>query len=160
MFSIRDLENRTAFSRRTIRYYVERGLIDHPHGKGRGAYYTQEHLERLLMIKDMTGRGMTYAAVKYSLDKLSDSGFEAAAVEEPAVLTYSRSAGFHVHPGEQNEEAKSAGLWKRYPVSDGLELHIRPGNLTPEEIIEAENRLREILERHRIPKQRELFTGA
>ena len=159
MFSIQDLEKRTDLSRRSIRYYVERGLIDHPHGKGRGAYYTQEHLERLLMIKDMTDRGMTFAAVKYSLEKLSDSISDGTPGEESSVGVYSPSVGFHVRHTEQDEEGSGAGLWTRYHVSEGLELHIRPGNLTPEELHEAEDKLKEILERHRIPRQRDLFTG-
>lgn len=50
-FSIEDLVRLTGLTRRTIRFYVQKGLLKGPEGEKRGAYYTTEHLEELLRIK-------------------------------------------------------------------------------------------------------------
>ena len=49
--SIQDLSDQAEVSRRAIRYYIQRGLLASPQGRGRGSRYTQEHLETLLWLK-------------------------------------------------------------------------------------------------------------
>jgi hypothetical protein len=41
---------------RTVRYYVQVGLVDKPVGETRAARYGQLHLEQLLLIKKWTNR--------------------------------------------------------------------------------------------------------
>ena len=53
-FSLEELSELTGISRRTIRFYIQKGLMNGPEGEKRGAYYTTEHLEDLLRIKRMT----------------------------------------------------------------------------------------------------------
>ena len=55
-FSLEELSELTGISRRTIRFYIQKGLMNGPEGEKRGAYYTTEHLEDLLRIKRMTGK--------------------------------------------------------------------------------------------------------
>ena len=49
-FSLEELSELTGISRRTIRFYIQKGLMNGPEGEKRGAYYTTEHLEDLLRI--------------------------------------------------------------------------------------------------------------
>jgi len=49
--SIGELSDATGVTRRTIRFYVQRGLLPPPLGGGRGSYYTEAHLLRLLAVK-------------------------------------------------------------------------------------------------------------
>lgn len=53
-FSLEELSELTGISRRTIRFYIQRGLMSGPEGEKRGAFYTTEHLEDLLRIKRAT----------------------------------------------------------------------------------------------------------
>lgn len=53
-FSLEELSELTGISRRTIRFYIQRGLMNGSEGEKRGAYYTTGHLEDLLRIKRMT----------------------------------------------------------------------------------------------------------
>ena len=46
-FSIEDLSVKTGLSKRNIRYYIQKGLVNSPVGKGKAAYYTGNHLEQL-----------------------------------------------------------------------------------------------------------------
>ena len=40
-------------SRRTVRYYIQRGLLAAPTGVGRGRHYTQGHLDTLIRIREL-----------------------------------------------------------------------------------------------------------
>lgn len=56
------LENLSDFADvpvRTIRYYIQRGLVSRPEGEKKGAYYTRIHLEQLLQIRKWVGAGMS-----------------------------------------------------------------------------------------------------
>ena len=45
--------------RRTVRYYIQSGLIDRPQGVGKGAYYTQRHVEQLLLVRKWQLAGLS-----------------------------------------------------------------------------------------------------
>ncbi|MDR1039221.1 MAG: helix-turn-helix domain-containing protein [Deltaproteobacteria bacterium] len=66
-FSLEDLAHLTSYSKRTIRYYVQLGLVDRPIGEGRGAHYTTDHLRELLDIRKLTENGLSLEAVKHHL---------------------------------------------------------------------------------------------
>ena len=55
-FKLEELSEITGLSRRTIRFYIQKKLLQAPLGEKRGSYYTTEHLERLLHIKSLTDR--------------------------------------------------------------------------------------------------------
>jgi len=50
-FSLDEIAALTELPRRTVRYYIQSGLIDRPQGVGKGAYYTQHHVEQLLLVR-------------------------------------------------------------------------------------------------------------
>jgi DNA-binding transcriptional MerR regulator len=50
-FSLNDLAEATGFEARTIRSYIERGLLPAAEARGRGASYCAEHLSRLRAIQ-------------------------------------------------------------------------------------------------------------
>jgi len=52
-YSIEELAEMTGFDRRTIRSFIEQGLMRGPDKMGRYAQYSQDHLVRLLAIKNM-----------------------------------------------------------------------------------------------------------
>ena len=54
----------TGLAKRTIRFYIQNGLIAHPEGERRGAYYLDGHLEALLRIKRLTAEGFSLERVK------------------------------------------------------------------------------------------------
>ena len=97
---------------RTLRYYVQAGLVDRPEGETRAARYGARHLEQLLLIKKWTAAGLSLERVRELLQGKS-----------PAVPDKPRKAG-------------SLEVCSHLCVADGLELVIEPGRagLSPEQV--------------------------
>lgn len=62
-FTIDALSSLTGYSRRTIRYYIQIGLLEAPAGRGRGGFYNDSHMAKLKQIKALSERGMSLAAI-------------------------------------------------------------------------------------------------
>lgn len=100
-------------SKRTVRYYIQQGLIPGPEGKNRGARYHQQHVERLLELKKWQAAGL-------SLERIAELLNTDAASEVPLKPT---------QPG-------SVEIWSHLIIADGVQLMIEPGRskLTSEQI--------------------------
>lgn len=61
---IEELAGLGGVTRRTVRYYVQEGLLPAPRGAGRGSHYGPEHLERLLAVKGMQERGVSLDEIR------------------------------------------------------------------------------------------------
>lgn len=64
VFKIEDLVRITGLTRRTIRFYIQEGLLNGPEGKRRSAHYLASHLEDLLRIRRLASEGMSLNAIK------------------------------------------------------------------------------------------------
>lgn len=53
---------------RTVRYYIQIGLLDKPIGQTRGAHYTSLHLEKLLRIKQLSEAGISLERIREILN--------------------------------------------------------------------------------------------
>lgn len=97
---------------RTLRYYVQNGLVDRPEGETRAARYGTRHLEQALQIKKWTTAGLSLERIKALLHG-----------EEPAIPPRPKSPG-------------SIEVCSHLHVADGLEVVIEPGRagLTPEQV--------------------------
>ncbi len=62
-----ELAERADVPRRTIRYYISRGLVSGPLRSGRDAVYGKEHLERLEKIKQLQSEGLTLREIVHVL---------------------------------------------------------------------------------------------
>ncbi len=101
-------------SRRTLRYYVQQGLVEPPEGIGRGAFYTQRHLEQLLEIRKWQEAGL-------SLERIRELLYPVDGAEGPLPPPRPRRPG-------------SVEVWSHVMIDDGIELTIEPGRagLSPE----------------------------
>jgi DNA-binding transcriptional MerR regulator len=62
---------------RTVRYYVQQGLLASPDTRGRGARYDQGHLERIQLIKRLQAKHLPLAEIRNQLSELSDTAVSA-----------------------------------------------------------------------------------
>ena len=58
-YTLFELEDATGVPARTVRYYIQRELVDRPEGEKRGAYYTATHVEQLLRIRRWSEEGLS-----------------------------------------------------------------------------------------------------
>lgn len=62
-YSIDDLCRLTGLTRRTVRFYIQSGVLDKPHGEKRGAWYDEAHLARLVAIRKWSASGLSLEAI-------------------------------------------------------------------------------------------------
>ncbi len=72
-YLIGDLAEKAGITVRTIRYYFELGLLPEPDRPGKFAYYTDEHLERLEVIRKLKDLRLPLWEIEQVLKK-PDSG--------------------------------------------------------------------------------------
>ena len=58
-------------SKRTVRYYMQLGLVDRPEGETRAARYGQRHLEQLLRIRQLSDAGVSLDRIREVLEGAS-----------------------------------------------------------------------------------------
>jgi DNA-binding transcriptional MerR regulator len=63
-YSIDELAALAELPRRTVRYYIQQGLVDRPIGEKRAAYYTAVHLEQLLTIRKWQHAGLSLDRIR------------------------------------------------------------------------------------------------
>jgi len=56
-YTLDQLTTLAGVPRRTVRYYIQLGLVDRPVGETRAAYYTWQHLKQLLEVRGYTEQG-------------------------------------------------------------------------------------------------------
>ncbi len=68
IYTIDMLAEESGLNRRTVRYYIHRGLLPPPCGKKRGSYYTDVHLNRLLIINKLADQGVPLVKIAATLE--------------------------------------------------------------------------------------------
>jgi len=68
-YTIDDLSELTGHSRRTIRYYIQEGLVDSPAGRGKGGFYFEKHLSQLRLIKNLQEKGMSLSSISKYMEQ-------------------------------------------------------------------------------------------
>jgi DNA-binding transcriptional MerR regulator len=114
VYNVDTLAKKAGVTRRTIHYYVQRGLLPRPHGGGRGFYYTEAHLQRLKLIQKWREQGVPLENMKEFL-----SGASSRPIPSPAQPTFS--------------ERSPITHWTRLTVDSGIELSFKSGCLTQED---------------------------
>jgi DNA-binding transcriptional MerR regulator len=97
--------------KRTVRYYVQLGLVDRPIGETRAAHYTSHHLEQLLQTRKWSEAGVSLERIRELLDGAP-----------PPVPPRPRASG-------------TVEVWSHLIVADGIEITLEPSRagLTPEQ---------------------------
>ena len=103
-FGIDELADLGGVSRRTVRYYVQEGLLPAPLGVGRGRHYDQAHVDRLLRVKALQESGRSLDEIRALLQSPARRTAAVAAIPSPPPIP--RSA------------------WRRLELAPGVELHV------------------------------------
>jgi len=128
-YTAAELARLSGVSERTVRYYVEEGLLPRPAGRGRGANFLEDHLTRLRLIRAMQDAGNDLETIGVYLEELEAEvrergrGFEEAlsiwTARREADLARSLIGRFHPVPVN------------RMRVAEGVEILIDGSVRTP-----------------------------
>ena len=112
-FTLEEIAALAELPRRTVRYYIQSGLVDRPQGIGKGAYYTEHHVEQLLLIRKWQLAGL-------SLERIGE------------VLKHQSGAPLPPTP----RRAGTVEVWSHLVVADGVEVTLEPSRagLPPEKV--------------------------
>lgn len=61
--SLQQLSEQTGVTERSIRFYIQKGLLPRPLGGTRAAHYTEAHLADLLRIREWQAAGLSLEAI-------------------------------------------------------------------------------------------------
>ena len=111
-FTLDELCTLTDLTKRTVRYYMQLGLVDRPIGETRAALYVSHHLDQLLQVKKLTESGVSLERIR-----------EVMAGGETPVPTQQRRPG-------------SIEVRSHLFVAPGIEIQISPkeAGMTPEQV--------------------------
>jgi DNA-binding transcriptional MerR regulator len=128
-------------SERTIRFYVTKGLVSPPEGRGTAATYSYRHFLQLLWIKLRQMEGATLAAITKEMQDQTGDVLERRAAQvlgtslpqpdrlplrstgEPPRGKSGRALTAWMARGAARDP-ESPSSWRRIPVGRGVELHV------------------------------------
>ena len=111
-FNLDDLCTLSDTSKRTVRYYMQIGLVDPPIGSTKAAHYLNQHLDQLLTIRKLSEAGVSLERIR-----------EVLSGETPPLPPRQRQSG-------------SVEVRSHLFIADGVELEISPerAGLSPEQV--------------------------
>ena len=111
-FSLDDLCTLSDTSKRTVRYYMQIGLVNPPIGSTKAAHYLHQHLDQLLTIRKLSDAGVSLERIR-----------EVLSGEAPPLPPRQRQPG-------------SVEVRSHLFIADGVELEISPdqAGLSPEQV--------------------------
>jgi DNA-binding transcriptional MerR regulator len=118
--SLAELAERAGVTPRTVRYYLERGVLPSPAFHSRRTRYERHHLVRLFAIIAMKKERLDLAAIRRRLTTLSSEQLEAYVPARPTP-----SAPSPLAPAPSSSMTQASERWERIALLPGVELHLR-----------------------------------
>lgn len=113
-YKVSELAEKAGVTKRTIHYYISKGLLLPPEGTGINSLYNDEHLERILLIKKLQAEYMPLNKIReYILEnpkekvRKSAKEMKAKVINKEEKEVYIRENicdVFEIHYSKENEE--------------------------------------------------------
>ncbi len=107
-YKISELADKAGVTKRTIHYYISKGLLLPPEGDGVNSTYNDEHLKRLLLIKKLQSEYMPLNKIReYILEGKSDTEIKEKTQSKDTREVYIRENIcniFYIHYSQENGE--------------------------------------------------------
>ena len=124
-------------SERTVRYYVEEGLLPPPRGRGRGAHFDDDHLVRLKLIRAMQLAGNELGVIGEYLKELEQEVKGRAAGFEAALAIWSGRNEQDAWRAELRKRWGGAAHVLRFRIAEGVELLVETGSMPQQDRMQA-----------------------
>lgn len=142
LYGLAELSERARVTPRTVRYYIQQGLLRAPGATGPGAKYGEGHLDRLRLIRRLQQTHLPLAEIRRRLEALSDSEVRQVLEVEPegtsartadSAADYARAVlsaraappATALSAAIPSPPAADRSQWERISLTADLELHVR-----------------------------------
>lgn len=142
--SMQELSDRSDTPVRTVRFYISQRLVPGPRGRGTSATYTEDHLQRLHLVRQLASRHLPLNEIRERLDRVSTEELaevfeqerqlqarETEALESPprvfltTLLENARLQRSETVLGVRGTTPPTdRDTWRRVKVAAGIEIHI------------------------------------
>lgn len=143
-YLIHELAEKTGVSVRTIRFYIEKGLLPEAPVKGRYAAYSEEYVDRIRLIKRLKEKFLPLEEIRNQIASLDyrqivqrlqmEEGQETTGPDDGQTIKQPSLPG--VQKAVQNylignansgklESITGGIIWERVKIVEGIELHFR-----------------------------------
>lgn len=107
-YKVSELAEKAGVTKRTIHYYISKGLLLPPDGNGVNSLYNDKHLERLLLIKKLQSEYMPLNKIrKYILEDHNEKQPDLTITKDPEKEIYIKENIcniFEIHYSQENGE--------------------------------------------------------
>lgn len=117
-FKLEELAREAGVSARTVRYYVQRGLLPAPQFRGKDTAYDDEHLLRLRAIRKLQDQFLPLDAIQAELARRSRRELEELVAGAPPPRPAPLPPPYRAPPPPR------ADRWTRHELAPGVELHV------------------------------------
>lgn len=127
-YRIGELAELAGVTRRTVHYYINKGLIPPAEGAGVNSYYTADHLSRIKLIRKLQESYLPLDEIRKLIKPLNRAGVEERLEqEENAGTPFNRGLSVQEDRLEEGYAAGSRSLYERVVLEHGVELHFPAG---------------------------------
>lgn len=114
-YKVSELAEKAGVTKRTIHYYISKGLLMPPKGSGVNSIYSDEHLERILLIKELQNSYMPLSKIRdYILEHPENE------IREESL---DRAEGVRVRTIVPHEETDGKDVYIRENIHGIFEMH-------------------------------------
>jgi len=142
-FDLQELCTEAGVTPRTVRYYIQQGLLPAPDPQGPATRYGQSHLDRLRLIRHLQAEHQPLAVIRKRLEELPDEDVRRLVAAAPSkspssAVDYVRSVlgggpprarfASPAHVAESTPIRPSSpgrSEWDRISLAPDVELHVR-----------------------------------
>ena len=111
-YKVSELADKAGVTKRTIHYYISKGLLLPPEGSGVNSLYNDEHLERLLLIKKLQSEYMPLNKIReYILNNPKENKIQEIQ-----------------NPETENKRNKNQEIYIKENICDIFEIHYSEEN--------------------------------
>lgn len=107
-YKVSELAEKAGVTKRTIHYYISKGLLLPPDGNGVNSLYNDKHLERLLLIKKLQSEYMPLNKIReYILEDHNEKQLDLTTTKDPEKEIYIKENIcniFEIHYSQENAE--------------------------------------------------------
>jgi len=142
-YDLQELCTEAGVTTRTVRYYIQQGLLPAPEQQGPATRYGQSHLDRLRLIRHLQAEHQPLAVIRKRLEELPDEDVRrlvasaAPAKAASSAVDYVRSVLGGSAPRARSSPALAVSSpvmrpstpgrseWDRISLAPDVELHVR-----------------------------------